>query len=163
MCGEPTAPATAGPCASEQTAPQPATRLVRNRDHRDEEPFAKRTLADLMFVLGVKAGKTRAQSDLMLARLFPSGIIELENWTAWSRVLGYLPVELSGKSLRELMPLGHAAAGEVVAALLDTAAVEPLDVTLRCKDQRRKRLRLHRRFDPHEQAVFLLAEELSAV
>ena len=55
------------------------------------------------------------------------------------------------------------AAGEVVAALLDTAAVEPLDVTLRCKDQRRKRLRLHRRFDPHEQAVFLLAEELSAV
>ena len=92
-----------------------------------------------------------------------SGIIELENWTAWSRALGYLPVELSGKSLRELMPLGHAAAGEVVAALLDTAAVEPLDVTLRCKDQRRKRLRLHRRFDPHEQAVFLLAEELSAV
>jgi len=116
-----------------------------------------------MFVLGVKASKTRAQSDLMLARLFTSGIIELENWTAWSRALGYLPVELSGKSLRGLMPLGHAAAGEVVAALLDTAAVEPLDVTLRCKDQRRKRLRLHRRFDPHEQAVFLLAEELSAV
>jgi hypothetical protein len=55
----------------------------------------------------------------------------------------------------------HHAAGDIVAALLDTSAAEPLEVTLRCKDEGRKRLRLHRRFDPHDDAVFLVAEELS--
>ena len=114
-----------------------------------------------MLVLCVKPGRSYAQSDVMLARLCPNGIIELTNWAAWARALGYPPKELSGKSLRELMALDQRAADDIVAALLDTAAVEPLDVTLRCKDARCKCLRLHRRFDPDAQAVFLVAEELS--
>ena len=113
-----------------------------------------------MLVLCAKPGRIYAQSEVMLARLSRSGMMELLNWSAWARALGYRPRELSGKSLRELLVLEGRAAGEVVAALLDTAAIEPLDVTLCCKDERRKRLRFHRRVDPHEQAVFLVAEEL---
>lgn len=124
-------------------------------------PGASRPVADMMLVLCVNPGRTCAQSDVMLARLRPGGIFELLSSSAWARALGYLPEELRGKSLRELMPL-EKPAGEIVAALLDTSAVEPLDVTLRCKDQRRKRFRFHRRFDPHEEMVFLVAEEVSA-
>ena len=67
---------------------------------------------------------------------------------------------MSGKSLGELMPLEKPAAGAVVAALLDTDAAGPLDVTLRCKDERRKCLRFHRRFDPYVQSIFVIADEL---
>ena len=56
------------------------------------------------------------QSDVMLARLPPSGMFELLNGTAWARALGYLPKELSGKSLGELLALESGAAGEIVAA-----------------------------------------------
>jgi len=127
-------------------------------------PCAKGAVADLTLVLCVRPPASAcAQSDVMLARLSASGIIELVNGAAWTRALGYLPPELSGKSLCELMPLEQGAAGELIANLLDTAALEPLDVTLRCKDDRLKRLRLHRRFDPHAEAVFLVAEEVSSV
>lgn len=101
-------------------------------------------------------------SELLLARLSPNAIIELVNGSAWARALGYTPHELNGNTLRALMPLQGRAADRVVAALLDTGAAEPLDVPLRCKDGRRKCLRLHRRFDPHDGGVFLVAEELSA-
>jgi hypothetical protein len=126
------------------------------------ERGAKRPL-DLKLSLCVKPGRTYLQADVMLARLAPSGTFELLNWTAWSRALGYLASELSGKSLRELLALESGAAGEVVAALLDTDAAAPLDVTVRCKDDGRKCLRLHRRFDPYGEAMFLVAEEVPAV
>jgi PAS domain-containing protein len=96
----------------------------------------------------------------MLARVRPSGIFELLTAAAWARALGYPPDELSGKSLRDLMQLEKPAAGEVFAALLDEEDVQPLDVTLRCKDERCKCFRLHRRFDPYEEAMFVLADEL---
>lgn len=94
----------------------------------------------------------------MLARVRPSGIFELLT-AAWAHALGYRPEELSGKSLRELMH-EKPAAGEVVAALLDEQDVQPLDVTLRCKDERRKCFRFHRRFDPYEKVMFVVADEL---
>ena len=97
----------------------------------------------------------------MLARARRSGKFELLTAAAWARALGYLPDELSGKSLRELMQLDKRPAGEVVTALLDEEDARPLEVTLRCKDERRKCFRLYRRFDPHEQAVFVLADEVS--
>jgi PAS domain-containing protein len=123
-------------------------------------PDAKRTVADLMVVLCLKPGRTAAQSDVMMARLRLSGIFELLTAPAWGRALGYLPGELSGKSLGDLMPLEKPAAGAVVAALLDKDAVEPLDVVLRCKDERRKCFRFHRRFDPYGQSIFVVADEL---
>lgn len=126
----------------------------------DAMPEAKRPLADLMVVLCLKPGRTCAQSDVMMARLRPGGIFELLTSGAWTRALGYRPEELSGKSLGELMPLEKPAAREIVAALLDTSAPEPLDVPLRCKDDRRKCFRFHRRFDPHGQSIFVVADEL---
>jgi len=126
----------------------------------DALPDAERLLADLMVVLCVKPGRTCAQSDVMMARLRPGGIFELLTSSAWARALGYRPEELVGKSLGELMALEKPAAGEIVAALLDTSAVEPLDIPLRCKDDRRKCFRFHRRFDPHGQSIFVVADEL---
>jgi PAS domain-containing protein len=118
-----------------------------------------RALADL--VLCVSLAKTCAESGVMLARVRRSGMLELLTAAAWAQALGYPPEELSGKSLCELMPLEKRAAGEVVAALLDEEDVQPLEVTLRCKDERRKCFRLYRRFDPYEQAVFVFADEVS--
>jgi len=118
-------------------------------------------VAELILVLSVSSGKACAQSGVMLARVRRSGKFELLTAAAWARALGYLPEELSGKALRELMPLEKRAAREVVTALLDDGDDRPLEVTLRCKDERRKCFRLYRRFDPYEQAVFVLADEVS--
>jgi PAS domain-containing protein len=118
-------------------------------------------VAELILVLNVSSGRKCAQSGVMLARVRRSGKFELLTAAAWARALGYLPEELSGKALRELMPLERRAAGEVIAALLDEEDARPLEVTLRCKDERRKCFRLYRRFDPYEQAVFVLADEVS--
>lgn len=96
----------------------------------------------------------------MLARARPTGIFELLTAEAWARALGYPPAELSGTSLRGLMRLEKPAARDVVAALLRESEVEPLEVTLRCKNERRKRYRLYRRFDAYEEAVFVVADEL---
>jgi PAS domain-containing protein len=117
--------------------------------------------AEHILVLSVGSGKACAQSGVMLARVRRSGMFELLTSAAWARALGYLPDELSGKSLRELMALDKRAAREVVTALLDEGDARPLEVTLRCKDERRKCFRLYRRFDPYEQAVFVLADEVS--
>jgi PAS domain-containing protein len=115
-------------------------------------------LADL--VLCVSPGKTRLESRAMLARVRPSGRFELLTAAAWARVLGYVPAELSGKSLRELMP-EQSRGAEVVAALLDESDAQPLEVTLRCKDERPKCFRFYRRFDPYEQAMFVFAEDVT--
>lgn len=123
-------------------------------------PRATRVPADMIVALCLKPGTACEQSDVMLARLRPSGIFELLSSAAWARTLGYAPEELGGKSLHELMP-EESSTADVVAALLDTSAVEPLDVTLRCKDERHKYFRFHRRFDPHGESIFVVADELS--
>jgi hypothetical protein len=51
-------------------------------------------------------------------------------------------------------------ASEVVAALLDEEDVQPFNITLRCKDERRKNFRLYRRFDPYDHSLFVLADEV---
>ena len=117
--------------------------------------------ADLIVALCAKPGTAAAQSEVLLARLRPEGIFELLTAGAWARTLGYRPEELSGRSLCELMPLEKSATAAIVTALLDTSAAHPLDVTLRCKDERRKYFRFHRRFDPHGESIFLVADELS--
>lgn len=97
----------------------------------------------------------------MLARVRRSGTFELLTAAAWAGALGYQPDELSGRSLRQLLQLEKGAAGKFVAALLDEEDIRPLEVTLRCKDERRKCFRLYRRFDPYMQAVYVLADEVS--
>jgi hypothetical protein len=119
-----------------------------------------RVLADFMLVLAMSPGAMGGQSRVMLARVRPNGLFELLSAAAWARALGYRPDELNGRSLRRLMQLEKSAADNVVAALLDENDVQPLEVTLRCKYDRRKRFRLHRRFDPYDKAVFVVADEL---
>jgi PAS domain-containing protein len=96
----------------------------------------------------------------MLARVLPGGAFELLSAAAWSRVLGYPPDELVGKWLHDLLPLEEPVASEVVAALLDEEDVQPFNITLRCKDERRKNFRLYRRFDPYDHSLFVLADEV---
>ena len=118
-----------------------------------------RLLADLMLVLAVSPG-TSGQSRVLLARVRPNGLFELLSVAAWARALGYRPEELCGRSVRRLMQL-EKPVGNVVEALLDENDARPLDVTLRCKDERCKRFRLYRRFDPYDKVVFVVADELS--
>jgi hypothetical protein len=115
---------------------------------------------DLMLVLCANPGKTFGESRVMLARVRPSGVFELLTAAAWAAALGYAPDELSGKSLGDLMQLAKPGARGMVAALFDDVDERPLDVSLRCKDERRKSFRLHRRFDAYEQALFVVADEL---
>ena len=117
-------------------------------------------LADLMVVLCAAPGKACSQSEIMMARVRRSGLFELLSAAAWARALGYAPEELSGKSLRELMLPEESVAGRFVAALLDNQDAEPVDVTLRCKDEQRKRFRFHRRLDPYQDTIYVLADEL---
>jgi PAS domain-containing protein len=117
-----------------------------------------RLLRDLILVLCSSPGRTCEQSELMLARVRPSGIFELLSAAAWARTLGYAPDELVGKALSELMPLEKPAAGAVVAALLDRKDSRSLDVTLRCKDEQRKSFRLHRRYDPYQDTMYVVAD-----
>jgi len=123
-------------------------------------PSATRSLADLVLVLCASPGKACARSRVMLARVSPTGLFELLTAAAWARALGYSADELSGKSLRDLMQLDKRASDAVLAAVLDDKDVRPVEVTLRCKDERRKSFRLHRRFDPYDQAMFVVADEL---
>ena len=114
-------------------------------------------LADLLVTC---LGRTGAQSQLLMARLGRTGAFELLSPLSWARALGYPPEELSGKYLRELMPLGARAAGEVIADLRDPRADAPLDVPLRCKDRQHKYFRFYRRFDERAEAIFVVANEL---
>lgn len=127
----------------------------------DFAPRAKRLPADMIVVLCPKPGTACQESHVMLARVRPCGTFELLTSGAWARALGYPPEELSGKWLRELIVLEKSTTAAVVAELLDTSAATPLEVTLRCKDELRKSFRLHRRFDPHGEAIFIVADELS--
>jgi hypothetical protein len=115
-------------------------------------------LRDLVLVLGASPGTARSASGVMMARVRPSGLFELLSAEAWVSALGYAPEELSGKPLCQL--LEKAAADRVVSALLDEEVAQPLDITLRCKDERRKSFRFYRRFDSYEGAIYVVADEL---
>jgi hypothetical protein len=117
--------------------------------------------SDLLVVARVRPAKAGVPSPVMLARTYRSGIFELLTAEAWAGALGYAPAELNGRSLRELMRLELPAAKDVVGALLGERETLALEVSVRCKNERRKRFRLYRRFDAYEEAVFMVADELA--
>lgn len=118
--------------------------------------------AQLTVVPCVRPGRTCAESQVLMARARASGTFELLTGAAWAHALGYLEEELTGRSLQDLMELGSPVPGDVVAVLLDDGHLEePIEVVLCCKGERRKRYRLHRRFDDYGGAMFLVADELS--
>jgi hypothetical protein len=111
---------------------------------------------DFTLAMHVSPGDTYEWSKVLLARAHFNGTLELLT-AAWGRVLGYGRQEFAGKTLRQLMGSGKPAAA--VAAILDHKNMEPVELTMRCRDGKPKRLRLHRRFDQYEHKMFIVAEE----
>jgi len=114
-------------------------------------------LADLTLAVRVSPGDTYVWSKLLLARATFHGTLELLT-AAWESVLGYGPEELKGKTLCQLMRPNETSASDAVAAILDERNMDPVEMTLRCRDGAAKRFRLHRRFDEYLRAMFILAE-----
>jgi len=106
----------------------------------------------------VGPGATFRRSKVLLARAHFSGTLELLT-AAWERLLGYEPRELAGMTLRQLMVLAAPVSARAVDAILDEVDMGAVILDLRCKDGRIRTLKLHRRLDPHERKVYLVADE----
>ena len=107
----------------------------------------------------VRCGHTYERSNVLLAKAHPTGTLELLTG-AWERLLGYQGQEFAGKTLRQLMGSRKPIAA-AVAAILDDLNPAPVDLKVRRRDGEGKCLRLHRRFDPYERSMFIVAEEAS--
>jgi PAS domain-containing protein len=105
----------------------------------------------------VSPGDTYEWSRLLLARASFNGTLELLT-AAWERLLGYGRYELRGKTLRQMIGTEEGAAA-AVAAILDERSARPVDLLLRCRNGQEKAVRLHRRYDSYEHAMFIVAEE----
>jgi PAS domain-containing protein len=114
--------------------------------------------ADLRLAVHVNPGDTYEWSNVLLARASADGGLELLT-AAWERVLGYSRHEFTGKTLRQLMEPAEPAVA--VAAILDLDNMDPVELTLRCRNGKAMDLRLHRRFDDNEHKMFIVAEETS--
>jgi len=135
---------------------------VRDRTERRAKSVYKEKVrvssVDLIVVLWVGPGRICAESAVLLARARPTGVFELLTTAAWGHALGCPPEALNGESLRALMRLEKPGVQDIVAALMDEGNHQSLDVSLG-KGERRKRFRLHRRFDTYDKAVFVVADE----
>lgn len=87
----------------------------------------------------VNPGITCGWPKVLLARASFNGHFELLT-AAWERLLGYGRQEFTAKTLGELMKPDRAAA--TVAAILDQQNMEPVDLTVRCRNGKRKSLRV---------------------
>ena len=112
---------------------------------------------DLKLTMHVTPGDTYEWSRVLLARAHFDGSLELLT-AAWERFLGYGRNELRCKTLCQVLGTDERP-GAAVAAILDERSTQPVDLHLRCRDGREKALRLHRRYDPYERAMFIVAEE----
>jgi hypothetical protein len=128
--------------------------------------------ADFTLKVHVSAGDTFEWSQVMLAKAYGDGTLELLTaygdgtlellTAAWERFLGYGRHEFEGKMLRQLTGFGETAAASMVVAILDERHMRPVDLTLRSRAGEEKYLRLHRRLDPHTRRIFIVAEETAA-
>src|SRR5690349_5328042 len=141
-------------CAGVQKAESRGEYRVR----METNPLSKSSSAprDFRLAVHVSPGDTYEWSKVLLARASINGTFELLT-AAWERLLGYGRQEFTGKTLGKLMKSGKAAA--TVAAILDHRNMDPVELTVRCRDGRPKRLRLHRRFDEYGNKMFIVAEE----
>jgi hypothetical protein len=114
---------------------------------------------DLALVVRVTPADTYEWSNVLLARARFTGTLELLT-SAWERMLGYGRHEFDGKTLGALLRSDRPEA--IVAAILDERGLEPVNVTLACRNGETKRFRLHRRFDDYRSEMFIVAEERHA-
>lgn len=113
---------------------------------------------DLRLSVFVSPGRTYKRSNVLLARAHCSGTLEFLT-AAWEKLLGYEAHELAGKTLRHLIGIATPVSARAVDAILDEVNLEPVNLDLRCRDGRIKGLKLHRRFDPHERRMYIVADE----
>jgi PAS domain-containing protein len=113
---------------------------------------------DLELSVIVGPGYAYEWSNLLLAKARFSGRLELLT-SAWEKMLGYACHEFAGKTLRQIMGLEPPVRIAAVAAILDEQNPAPVDLKVFCRNGQIKSLRLHRRFAPDEDAVYILAEE----
>ena len=97
-------------------------------------------------------------SSVLLATADFDGTLQLLT-SGWERLLGYGRLELKGKTLLDLLWSDQRGAAAAVAAILERVAMRPVELRIRCRDGRGKRLTLHRRYDKHEQMIYIVAEE----
>jgi hypothetical protein len=111
---------------------------------------------DFTMAVHVGPGNTYEWSEVLLARAGFNGRFELLT-AAWERLLGYGRQEFTAKTLGQLMKSEEPAA--TVAAILDHQNMEPVDLTVCCRNGERKSLRLYRRFDEYGNKIFIVAVE----
>ena len=112
---------------------------------------------DFQLAVAARRGLTYHRSNVLLAKACFDGTLELLT-AAWQRLLGYGYQEFSEKTLRQIMEPGKPV-DAVVAAIFDERNQAPVELTVRSNDGQCKCLKLHRRFDPYERTVFIVAEE----
>ena len=113
---------------------------------------------DFRLILAARRGLTYHRSDVLLAKACSDGTLELLT-AAWQKLLGYGQREVLGKTLRQIMEPGKPV-GAVIAAIFDEWDPAPVELKVRGNDGRCKCLKLHRRLDPYERSVFIVAEEM---
>ena len=100
-------------------------------------------------------------SNVLLATADFDGTLQLLT-SGWERLLGYGREELKGKTLADLLWSDRRSAAAAVAAILDRLDMGAVDLRVRCRNDAGKCLRLHRRYDKHEQMMYIVAEEMPA-
>lgn len=100
-------------------------------------------------------------SKVLLATADFQGTMQLLT-SGWEQCLGYGREELNGKTLGSLMGSDRSGFAGAAAAILDRLSARPVNISLRCRDGAEKSFRLHRRYDRHEDMMYLVAEEAAA-
>jgi PAS domain S-box-containing protein len=97
-------------------------------------------------------------SEVLLATAGFDGTLQLLT-SGWERMLGYGREELKGKTLADLLWSDRRSAARVAAEILDPLSMGTVELRVRCRNGVGKSFRLHRRYDEHEQMVYIVAEE----
>lgn len=97
-------------------------------------------------------------SKVLLAKAGADGTLQLLT-SGWERVLGYGREELKRKTLLDLVWRNRCSAATAVAAILDTADMEPVNLRVRCRNGNGKCLKLHRHYDKYERMIYMVGEE----
>lgn len=143
-----------GAFAAEQTGPPPAFYAV-----------AMSTVSgcptDLNLVFHQSLSDSYELSKVLLATADFDGRLQLLT-SGWERLLGYGRQELEAKTLVDLVWSDREHVAMTVAAILDRLDMSPVDLRVRCRNDVGKCLRLHRRYDKHEQMMYLVAEETAS-
>jgi PAS domain S-box-containing protein len=125
---------------------------------RTEPPPFVRLAPERVVVLCPRIYPPYVRSDVCLARLDALGRFRLLS-PAWEQTLGFRGEELNGRALVDLLaPQDRRTGAAAVGRLLSPAEADPLTMCLYRKDGGAQFMRLHRRFDPYDGALFILAE-----